>query len=116
VAQGVGNATAQLAERGEGRCAVAGALTLETVPWLWRELQQGGLLTGAREADLTGVTESDSAGLALLLTWRAHCRRAGADLVFSAIPVRLRALASLTGAGSALGAPGGDPANSTHRA
>jgi hypothetical protein len=27
-------ATSQLADRGEGRCAVSGALTLESVPWL----------------------------------------------------------------------------------
>lgn len=99
-------AVAQLAEQGEGRCALSGSVTLETVPWLWRELQQGGLLTTARSADLSAVTESDSAGLALLITWRAHCRQAGADLAFHAVPARMQALAELTGAGSLLAAAG----------
>jgi phospholipid transport system transporter-binding protein len=97
-------ATAQLADRGEGRCALSGALTLETAPWLWKQLEVGGLLTTAREADLSGVTDADSAGLALLVTWRASCRGAGGEVGFAAVPERLRALAALTGAGNALGA------------
>jgi phospholipid transport system transporter-binding protein len=95
-------ATAQLADRGAGRCTLAGSLTLETAPWLWRELQTGGLLTGATEADLSGVTESDSAGLALLLAWRASRRRTGGMVVFQGIPQRLRLLAALTGAETVL--------------
>ena len=95
-------ATAQLAERGEGRCALSGSLTLETAPWLWRELLSGGLLTGATEVDLSGVTESDSAGLALLISWRATRRHAGGDMDFTGMPQRLRLLAGLTGAEAAL--------------
>lgn len=97
------NSPVQLAERGEGRCTLAGALTMETAPWLWKQLQVGGLLTGARQADLSGVSESDSAGLALLLAWRAYCRKAGGDLQFSFVPARMDALAALTGARAALG-------------
>jgi phospholipid transport system transporter-binding protein len=96
-------ATAQLAEREAGRCALSGALTLETAPWLWRELATGGLLSSANEADLSGVTESDSAGLALLVAWRATRRQAGGDLAFQSLPQRLLALAALTGAHGALG-------------
>lgn len=95
-------ATAQLAERGEGRCTIAGSLTLETAPWLWRELKSGGLLTSARDVDLAGVTESDSAGLALLITWRACRRLHGGDMHFSGLPERLQLLAALTGAEAAL--------------
>jgi phospholipid transport system transporter-binding protein len=98
----VNRATAQLAERGAGRCTLAGSLTLETAPWLWRELTTGGLLTTAVEADLVAVTESDSAGLALLVAWRAGRRRAGGDLNFTNLPERLRLLAALTGAQDAL--------------
>lgn len=97
-------ATAQLAERGAGRCTLAGSLTLETAGWLWRELQTGGLLTGAAEADLSGVTESDSTGLALLVAWRASRRQAGGDLNFIGVPQRLQLLAALTGAQGALAA------------
>jgi phospholipid transport system transporter-binding protein len=94
--------TAQLAERGAGRCTLSGSLTLETAAWLWRELQSGGLLTGANEADLSGVTESDSTGLALLVAWRASRRQAGGDISFTGQPQRLQLLAALTGAQEAL--------------
>lgn len=96
-------ASSQLADQGEGRCALSGALTLGSVPWLWKELQVGGLLLQAREADLSGVTEADSAGLALLITWKAHCRRQGGELHFREPPQRLLALARLTGAEGLLG-------------
>jgi ABC-type transporter Mla MlaB component len=100
-------ATAQLADRGAGRCTLTGSLTLETASWLWRELQAGGLLGTAVEADLSGVAESDSTGLALLLAWRASRLHAGGDLGFTGVPARLTALAALTGAQGALSAPSG---------
>jgi phospholipid transport system transporter-binding protein len=99
-------ASSQLVERGDNRCAVVGALTMETAPWLWQQLKTGGLLTTAREADLAGVTDADSAGLALLVAWRGSCAAAGSPLVFHALPVRISALAKLTGAEAALGADG----------
>jgi phospholipid transport system transporter-binding protein len=103
-------ATAQLAEQGGGRCTVSGSLTLETAPWLWRELNSGGLLATATEVDLAGVSEADSAGLALLITWRACRRRHGEDMNFSGLPQRLQLLAALTGAGAALPASAADAA------
>ncbi len=90
--------TSQLADRGQGKCELSGSLTLESAPWLWKELETTGLLKQAREADLTGVTDSDSAGLALLLAWKAECRRNGQALAFHGVPARLRALGALTGA------------------
>ena len=103
-------ATAQLADRGAGRCALSGALTLETATWLWHELTAGGLLTTADEADLSGVTESDSTGLALLVAWRAIRRQAGGDLGFSSLPERVLALAALTGAQAAVSPASGTEA------
>jgi phospholipid transport system transporter-binding protein len=91
-------ATAQLAEKGEGRCAISGTLTFETVPWLWQQLREGSWLGRAREADLSGVTNADSAGLALLIAWRAATGAAGGALRFQAVPERLMALARLTDA------------------
>jgi len=95
---------AALSTKGEGSCAVTGVLTLETAPALWKQLKAGGLLSSAREADLTGVTDADSAGLALLVAWRAHCLAAGGTLGFHGLPSRIVALASLTSAQAALGA------------
>jgi phospholipid transport system transporter-binding protein len=102
----VNGATSQLADRGGGRCALSGALTLESTPWLWKELQAGGLLDNAVEADLSGVDTADSAGLALLVAWKAACRRQGRELAFTGVPGRLRALAALTDAGRLLDTAG----------
>ncbi|MEO6186397.1 MAG: STAS domain-containing protein [Steroidobacteraceae bacterium] len=99
-------APAELAEKGDGRCAIAGALTMETAPWLWQQLKAGGLLTTAKEADLAGVTDADSAGLALLVAWRGSCAAAGGSLGYRALPARIMALARLTGAEPALGTDG----------
>jgi len=99
---GMERATAQLADRGAGRCTLSGALTLETVPWVWQELTAGGLRDAAVEADLTAVTDADSAGLALLIAWSASSRAAGGQLHFTGMPARLVALAQLTDAGALL--------------
>jgi phospholipid transport system transporter-binding protein len=96
--------SAELSTRGEGRCAVTGILTLETAPELWKQLASGGLLVSAREADLSGVTDADSAGLALLVAWRGHCLASGGSLGFLGLPARILALAKLTSAETALGA------------
>jgi ABC-type transporter Mla MlaB component len=96
-------AEAQLSDRGDGHCAIAGALTLETVPWIWQQLTSGSLLARAREADLGAVADADSAGLAMLVAWRANCKALGVDLQFAQVPARLVALAQLTDAQGALG-------------
>jgi len=93
-----------LAAMDAGRCAITGVLTLETAPELWKQLKAGGLLHSARQADLSGVTDADSAGLALLVTWRGHCLAAGGTLGFQSLPPRVLALARLTSAEAALGA------------
>lgn len=97
-----GGGTSQLSDRGDGRCEVSGALTIESAAWLWKEMETLGLLTRAREADLTAVADADSAGLALLVAWKAACRKAGSDLTFIGVPARVRALAALTDAGALL--------------
>lgn len=94
--------TSQLADQGQGRCVLSGALTLESAPWLWKELESTGLLAAAREADLSAVDAADSAGLALLLAWKAHCLKQGGNLSFSNVPQKLLALAALTDAQQAL--------------
>jgi phospholipid transport system transporter-binding protein len=81
-----------------GGCSLSGELTFATVPQLWRDLERGGLLRSATVADLSAVSDADSAGLALLVAWRSRRRAAGADVGFVAPPERLMALARLTGA------------------
>lgn len=91
-------APAVLADTGSGRCTIAGDLTLSTAGQLWHQLQSSGLLYEATSADLGQVAEADSAGLALLMAWRASCRASGHDLKVIALPERLAALARLTDA------------------
>jgi phospholipid transport system transporter-binding protein len=91
-------ATAQLAEKGEGRCAISGAMTFETAPWLWQQLRADAWFEKAREVDLANVTAADSAGLALLIAWRAARITQGGALKFESVPERLLALARLTDA------------------
>ncbi|MEY2854387.1 MAG: hypothetical protein RL030_1519 [Pseudomonadota bacterium] len=90
--------TAQLRDAGNGECEVSGPLTFASCDALWRSLESGGALRATRRADLSGVDAADSAGLALLLAWRAARIEAGGDLQFDAVPQRLRLLARLTGA------------------
>ena len=91
-----------ITDLGAGRCTVAGDLTLATVGQLWRQLQSSSLLHTASSADLGQVAQSDSAGLAFLVAWRAACRAKGGDLSVTAVPERLNALARLTDADAIL--------------
>ncbi len=92
------DASPVLVDAAAGRCTVTGDLTLATAGTLWRQLQANGLLRGTSSVDLGQVRGSDSAGLALLIAWRASCRASGGDLVVKDVPERLIALARLTGA------------------
>jgi len=47
------------------------------------------------EMDCSGVTESDSAGLAVLLDWLALAKRHGRQITFKALPAPIRAVAEL---------------------
>ena len=47
--------------------------------------------------DLSGVTESDSAGLAVLIEWLAVGTRAGRDVRFANLPEGIRAVAEIGG-------------------
>jgi phospholipid transport system transporter-binding protein len=78
------------------RVAVKGALDFGTV---------GALLAGGTAAiaagratfiDLAGVTQSDSAGLALLLEWMSVARAAKRALRFENVPQQLQQLARLS--------------------
>jgi phospholipid transport system transporter-binding protein len=76
--------------------AVQGELTLATVAEVWRSL----LRLQASRIDMAGVTRADSAGLALLIAWRAA--RSPTVVTYENVPQSLRALARLTDAESLL--------------
>ena len=81
---------------GEGRYAVRGPLRFQNVPTVWREAV--GRFATPREVvvDLSGVTEVDSAGLALLVEWLRDARKAGGAVRFANAPAKLLAIARVT--------------------
>ena len=61
----------------------------------------------AVEVDLSGVTSTDSAGLAVLLTWVERARANGQRLRFEGLPGQLVAIARVCGVESMLAASAG---------
>jgi phospholipid transport system transporter-binding protein len=51
---------------------------------------------GAIEADCSGITASDSAGMTVLLDWLALARRSGRSAHFVNLPVQVQALARIS--------------------
>lgn len=93
--------SATLTRAGDG-LELTGDLTLATAPKLFAETPRFDL--GAMACiDLRAVGEVDSAGLALLVHWRATATAAGAQLTFAAAPPQLREMATITGTAKLLG-------------
>lgn len=85
-------------EAGPGRIRVKGALTFATA----RATRIAGLEAiaasqgGEIVVDCGSITESDSAGLAVLLDWLGAAQRRQATLRFSNVPERLNAIAQIS--------------------
>lgn len=85
-----------LESRADGTVCLTGALTFESVPQLYREMERR--LPAAAPVttiDLAGITAADSAGLALLLEWQSRQRQRGRDLSMHGAPGNLLRLAGL---------------------
>lgn len=93
----------RLESAGDGRYRLAGDLSFETVPALYRRglppLAAGRDLT----LDLSAVGRADSAGLALLVEWLRQARAAGARLRLADPPRQLAALIRVAGLAGAFG-------------
>lgn len=82
---------------GEGRIAVRGPLRYATVPGLWQAARQLATEAPLVIVDLSGVTESDSASIALLLEWMREVQGRGGEIRFSGMPKQLEAIARVSG-------------------
>jgi phospholipid transport system transporter-binding protein len=88
----------QVVEASPDRLNVSGALTFETA----RAAYEAGLRTlsnGSQsplQVDCGAVTESDSAGLAVLIEWLAAATKAGRKLQFQNLPDGIRAAAQIS--------------------
>lgn len=87
---------ARLESLGSGRFRVSGPLVLDTVTEVLRQSDLKFAGNQRLEIDLRAVTESDSAGLALLIEWlrRARAHKQSVDLV--GLPQQLTALARIS--------------------
>lgn len=90
--------TARFEAASEGRYRVAGVLDATTVPLLLRESEARIASASASDVhiDLSGVTESDSAGLALLLEWLRIARQRKLAVHFANVPAQVAALARIS--------------------
>ena len=88
----------EIVDLGTGKVQVRGALTFATA----RRARAAGLrvidISGDSplEMDCSAVTESDSAGLAVLLDWLALAKRRGRAIRFVALPAPIQAVARLS--------------------
>lgn len=86
-----------IADANSGVIKVEGELTFATVNNVSIEAQQ--LLESAPTftIDLTAVTRSDSAGLALLIDWMRMANTSNKHIVFHNIPAQMLAIANASG-------------------
>ncbi|NNC64501.1 MAG: STAS domain-containing protein [Gammaproteobacteria bacterium] len=86
----------KLEDLGDGRFALSGEMTFDTAE---RILKQSGEPFEAHtqlEIDLSNVTQSDSAGLALLLEWVTWANHTVREIRFIGMPDKVLAIARTT--------------------
>ncbi len=90
--------TASFEATSDGHYRVTGVLDAATVPQLLRESE--GRIANASSSDvhidLSGVNESDSAGLALLLEWLRLAKNGNLTVHFTNVPRQVAALARIS--------------------
>ncbi len=90
-------ANSQLQSSEAGKARLSGELTFESVPSLVDAVDE--LLGSADtlELELSGVSHSDSAGLALLVSWQRRARLKNKKIVFAGLPEQLIGLVQVSG-------------------
>ena len=85
-----------LQDLGHGRFALSGELTFETAEKILRASEDPFEEHTQLEIDLSGVTDSDSAGLALLLEWVTWANHSVREISFVEVPEKIQAIARTT--------------------
>lgn len=85
-----------LEDRGDGCFAVSGEMTFDTAERILKASEGPFEEHSQLEIDLSGVTVSDSAGLALLLEWVTWANHTVREIRFSGMPERIMAIAKTT--------------------
>jgi phospholipid transport system transporter-binding protein len=89
--------SANIESRATGEFAVVGELTFDSVPGLWQ--QAGKLFENSPDLqlDLSGVTRSDSSGVAMLVGWLRQARERQRELKFINTPDQMTAIIRVSG-------------------
>lgn len=86
----------ELKDLGEGRFALDGEVTFDTAERILRASETPFGQYTRIEVDFSGVTRSDSAGLALLLEWITWANHTVREIRFTSMPERIVAIAKTT--------------------
>jgi phospholipid transport system transporter-binding protein len=86
----------KLEDLGEGRFALSGEMTFDTAERILQASEEPFEQHTRIEVDLSGVTRSDSAGLALLLEWITWANHTVREIRYKAMPERVLAIAKTT--------------------
>lgn len=85
-----------LEDLGEGRFALSGEMTFDTAGQILRESEAPFQEHTRIEVDLSGVDDTDSAGLALLLEWITWANHTVREIRFTGMPEKIKAIARTT--------------------
>ena len=85
-----------LEDKGDGHFVLAGEMSFDTAERILRVSERPFEDHTRLEIDLSGVTMSDSAGLALLLEWVTWANHTVREIRFSGMPERVLAIAQTT--------------------
>lgn len=87
----------RLEQREPGHWAVSGDFGLETAAAVLASGQSAFSGVPRAAVDLSGITDADSAGLAVLIEWVRAARQSGRRIEFMGLPPRLAELARIGG-------------------
>lgn len=76
---------------------VSGNLTIDDVPDYLQQSESLFSELASLRIDLSAVTRSDSAGLALLIRWMREARASDKNIVFEQMPAQMLAMAEASG-------------------
>ncbi len=79
----------ELQDQGEGRFALKGQMSFDTANRILKASEAVFAKHPSLQVDMSGVEKADSAGLALLLEWKAQAAGRGATISYTDIPESL---------------------------
>lgn len=85
-----------LEDLGDGRFALSGEMSFETAERILQASEEPFEQHTSLEIDLSGVSMSDSAGLALLLEWVTWANHTVREIRYTGMPERVLAIAKTT--------------------